>query len=136
MRDFSGRTIEGSQCWVSPRYEIANRYQLTTTGDFAPKLVQLNPTTNATARTTLNSAVNPNSYANRDYRMKSTIMWDYEMSIGLTSLKSTGRLSPSSARSKRSWIKLSMRSISEFTREKARAWSANSENCPLLSISL
>mgnify|MGYP000076306676 FL=1 len=90
MRDFSGRTIEGSQCWVSPRYEIANRYQLTTTGDFAPKLVQLNPTTNTTARTTLNSAVNPNSYANRDYRMKSTIMWDYEMCIGLTSLKSTG----------------------------------------------
>ena len=90
MRDFSGRTIEGSQCWVSPRYEIANRYQLTTTGDFAPKLVQLNPTTNAAARTTLNSAVNPNSYANRDYRMKSTIMWDYEMCIGLTSLKSTG----------------------------------------------
>ena len=90
MRDFSGRTIEGSQCWVSPRYEIANRYQLTTTGDFAPKLVQMNPTTNAAARTTLNSAVNPNSYANRDYRMKSTIMWDYEMCIGLTSLKSTG----------------------------------------------
>jgi hypothetical protein len=90
MRDFSGRTIEGSQCWVSPRYEIANRYQLTTTGDFAPKLVQLNPTTNTTARTTLNSAVNPTSYANRDYRMKSTIMWDYEMCIGLTSLKSTG----------------------------------------------
>ncbi len=90
MRDFSGRTIEGSQCWVSPRYEIANRYQLTTTGDFAPKLVQMNPTTNTTARTTLNSAVNPTSYANRDYRMKSTIMWDYEMCIGLTSLKSTG----------------------------------------------
>ena len=90
MRDFSGRTIEGSQCWVSPRYEIANRYQLTTTGDFAPKLVQMNPTTSTTARTTLNSAVNPNSYANRDYRMKSTIMWDYEMCIGLTSLKSTG----------------------------------------------
>ena len=90
MRDFSGRTIEGSQCWVSPRYEIANRYQLTTTGDFAPKLVQINPTTTPSARTTLNSAVNPNSYANRDYRMKSTIMWDYEMCIGLTSLKSTG----------------------------------------------
>ncbi len=90
MRDFSGRTVEGSQCWVSPRYEIADRYQLTTTGDFAPKLVQLNPTTNPAARTTLNSAVNPNSYANRDYRMKSTIMWDNEMCIGLTSLKSTG----------------------------------------------
>jgi hypothetical protein len=90
MRDFSGRTIEGSQCWAAPRYEIADRYQLTTTGDFAPKMVQLNPTTNPAARTTLNSAVNPNTYANRDYRMKSTIMWDNEMCIGLTSLKSTG----------------------------------------------
>ena len=90
MRDFSGRTVEGSQCWAAPRYEIADRYQLTTTGDFAPKMVQLNPTTNPAARTTLNSAVNPNSYANRDYRMKSTLMWDYEMCIGLTSLKSTG----------------------------------------------
>lgn len=90
MRDFAGRTVEGSQCWVSPRYEIADRYQLLSTGDFAPKMVQLNPTTNAAARTTPNSAVNPNSYANRDYRMKSTIMWDYEMTVGLTSLKSTG----------------------------------------------
>ena len=90
MRDFSGRTIEGSQCWASPRYEIADRYQLISTGDFAPKMVQLNPTTNAAARTTTNSAVNPNSYAGRDYRMKSSLLWDYEMTIGLTSLKSTG----------------------------------------------
>lgn len=90
MRDFAGRTIEGSQAWVSPRYEIADRYQLTTTGEFAPKLIPMNPTTNPAARTTLNSAVNPNSYANRDYRMKATMMWDYEMSIGLTALKSTG----------------------------------------------
>ncbi len=90
MRDFSGRTIEGSQCWISPRYELADRYQLTTTGDFAPKMVQMNPTTNPAARTTLNSAVNPNTYANRDYRMKSSILWDYEMTIGLAALKSTG----------------------------------------------
>lgn len=90
MRDFSGRTIEGSQCWVAPRYEIADRYQSTLTGDFAPKLVQMNPATNPAARTTPNSAVNPGSYADRDYRMKSTLLWDYEMIIGLTSLKSTG----------------------------------------------
>ncbi len=93
MRDFSGRSHEGSQLWVSPRYEVADRYQLTTTGDFAPKLIPMNPTVPASgnvARTTTNSAVNPASYANRDYRMKSSIMWDYEMSIGLTSLKSTG----------------------------------------------
>jgi len=89
MRDFSGRSHEGSQLWVSPRYELADRYQSTVTGDFAPKLIPINPTT-AGARTTLNSAVNPNSYRNRDYRMKSTIMWDYEMSVGLAGLKSTG----------------------------------------------
>lgn len=90
MRDFAGRTHEGSQCWVSPRYELADRYQLLSTGDFAPKLLPMNPTTNPAARTTLNSAVNPASYANRDYRMKASIQWDYEMSIGMTSLQSTG----------------------------------------------
>ena len=90
MRDFSGRSHEGSQAWVSPRYELADRYQLLSTGDFAPKLIQMNPSSNPAARTTLNSAVNPASYANRDYRMKATIQWDYEMSIGMASLQSTG----------------------------------------------
>jgi starch-binding outer membrane protein, SusD/RagB family len=90
MRDFAGRSHEGSQCWVSPRFEIADRYQLLTTGDFAPPLIGMNPATNAAARTTLNSAVNPNSYANRDYRMKATIQWDFEMSIGMNSLAATG----------------------------------------------
>jgi len=89
MRDVSGRSHEGSQCWVSPRYEIANRYQSTITGDFAPKLIPINAA-NAGARTTLNSAVNPNSYKNRDFRMKSSIMWDFEVSVGMNSLKSTG----------------------------------------------
>lgn len=90
MRDFSGRSHESSQCWVSPRYEIADRYQLTTTGEFAPKLIPMDPTKEPLARTTTNSAVNPQSYADRDYRMKSTIQWDYEMSIGMASLQSTG----------------------------------------------
>lgn len=90
MRDFAGRSHEGSQCWVSPRFEIADRYQQLTTGDFAPKLVGLNPTKVADARTRVNSAVNPQSYTNRDYRMKSTIQWDYEMSVGMVSLQSTG----------------------------------------------
>lgn len=89
MRDVAGRSHEGSQCWVSPRYEIADRYQSTITGDFAPKLIPMNPST-AGARTALNSAVNPQSYTNRDYRMKSSIMWDYEISVGMISLKSTG----------------------------------------------
>jgi len=88
MRDVAGRSHEGSQCWVHPRYEIADRYQSTITGDFADKLIPTNPSV-AGARTKLNSAVNPQSYANRDYRMKASIMWDYEMSVGLTSLKVT-----------------------------------------------
>ena len=90
MRDFSGRSHEGSQAWVTPRFEVADRYQLLTTGDFAPKLIPMNPSTNPAARTALNSATNPQSYANRDYRMKATIQWDYEMSIGMNSLQSTG----------------------------------------------
>lgn len=89
MRDFAGRSHEGSQCWVSPRFELANRYQSLTTGDFVAPLIGMNPNT-AGARTAPNSAINPQSYADRDYRMKSTIQWDYEVSIGMTSLKSTG----------------------------------------------
>lgn len=41
------------------------------------------------ARTTKNSAVNPESYLNRDYRMKASMLWDYEMIQGLASLKKT-----------------------------------------------
>ena len=90
MRDFAGRSHEGSQAWVTPRFELADRYQLLSTGDFAPPLIPLNPTNVADARTRENSAVNPRSYANRDYRMKATIQWDYEMSIGMSSLQSLG----------------------------------------------
>lgn len=90
MRDFSGRNFEGSQVWLIPRYEIADRYQSTVTGDFCPPLIPMNPSSDPTARTTLNSAVNPNSYRDRDYRMKSSIVWDYEMMEGMASLKATG----------------------------------------------
>jgi starch-binding outer membrane protein, SusD/RagB family len=90
MRDFAGRSHEGSQCWASPRYEIADRYQLISTGDFAPPLVPKNPSTDPTARTSLNSSVNPQSYLGRDYRMKATLQWDFEMSVGMISLAPTG----------------------------------------------
>lgn len=89
MRDVAGRSHEGSQCWVTPRYEIADRYQSTITGDFCDPLIPMNPSTSG-SRTALNSAVNPESYANRDYRMKASIMWDYEKSVGMISLKETG----------------------------------------------
>jgi starch-binding outer membrane protein, SusD/RagB family len=89
MREFAGREHELSQCFVAPRYEIADRYQSTITGDFAPKLIPMNPATPG-ARTATNSALNPKSYENRDYRMKSSILWDYEMSVGMSSLVVTG----------------------------------------------
>lgn len=90
MRVFTGRSIEGSQNQVIPRFEIANRYQSTITGDFCDPLIPMNPNTNPNARTALNSALNPESYANRDYRMKGTLLWDYEMIMGILTLKETG----------------------------------------------
>lgn len=89
MRDFAGRSHENSQCQVHPRYEIADRYQSTITGDFVTPLIPTNASS-AGARTKLNSAVNPASYANRDYRMKGSIMWDYEMSMGVNNRVLTG----------------------------------------------
>lgn len=88
MRDFAGRLHEGSQMWVSPRYEIADRYQSIETGDFVAPMTPMNPS-NPAARTTPGSAVNPQSYAQRDYRMKSSIMWDYEMSQGMLNRQAT-----------------------------------------------
>ncbi|MCD7971555.1 MAG: RagB/SusD family nutrient uptake outer membrane protein [Candidatus Azobacteroides sp.] len=89
MRDLAGRSIEYSQCWVNPRFALADRYQSVTTGDFCDKLIPMSPNTQG-ARTAPNSAINPDSYANRDYRMKATFMWDYEMCMGLYARKETG----------------------------------------------
>ena len=91
MRDFAGRTVQYSQSWVNPRANIVDRYQSTETGDFCEPLVAMSPSNDA--RVTKNSSLNPESYANRDYRMKATIMWDYEQIMGMMSLKETG-LSP------------------------------------------
>lgn len=91
MRDFAGRTVQYSQSWLNPRANIVDRYQSTVTGDFCDPLVPMSPSNNA--RVAKNSTLNPQSYANRDYRMKSTIMWDYEQIMGMMSLKETG-LSP------------------------------------------
>jgi starch-binding outer membrane protein, SusD/RagB family len=90
MRDVAGRSHEGSQCWTHPRYEIADRYQSTITGDFVEPMIMAAPGANQVNRTRPGYAVNPESYANRDYRMKASIMWDFEMSVGMTSLRSTG----------------------------------------------
>ena len=83
MRDFGCRSIGNSQAWVFPYYEVADRYQSTVTGDYCPKLIPMNPSSQATARTATNSALNPDSYKNRDYRMKATLLWDYEHITGI-----------------------------------------------------
>lgn len=89
MRDLAGRSIEYSQCWVNPRFALADRYQSIATGDFCDPLLPMSPGT-PNARTTENSAINPESYANRDYRMKATFMWDFEMCMGIYGRKETG----------------------------------------------
>jgi hypothetical protein len=50
----------------------------------------MDPTKNADARTAPNSALNVESYADRDYRMKGSIMWEYEMSMGMMGLVTNG----------------------------------------------
>ncbi len=85
MRDFGGRSVGNSQAWVYPNFEIADLYQSTITGDYCEPLIPMNPSVEKDARTTPNSAVNPESYANRDYRMKATLMWDYEKTKAITS---------------------------------------------------
>lgn len=89
MRVFTGRTLESSQNQAVPRYDIADRYQSTITGDFMEPLIPMNPS-DPDARTAPNSAINPASFENRDYRMKASILWDYEMIMGMLSLKETG----------------------------------------------
>lgn len=81
MRDFGTRATEGGQMWGQPRAEVANRYQSTITGDFCEPLVPMDPVSDPTARTAKNSTLNPESYMNRDYRMKSTILWDGETMV-------------------------------------------------------
>ncbi len=90
MREVGGRSHESGQHRIYPTHFMADRYQSINTGDFLPKLIQMNPFTNLNARTAINSAVNPQSYADRDYRMKASIMWDYEMSVGLSGYQVTG----------------------------------------------
>ena len=88
MRDFAGRSIQYSQAWVYPRERIIDRYQSTITGDFCAPVVPMSPSTKA--YTTPNSTLNPQTYANRDYRMKASILWNYEQIMGMMSLKETG----------------------------------------------
>lgn len=85
MRDFGTRATEGAQGWGQPRYELAARYQSTITGDFVAPLIPVNPA-EPNARTRENSTLNPESYRDRDYRMKSTLLWDGETMVTMRNL--------------------------------------------------
>jgi hypothetical protein len=76
LYDFGTRSTGAGGTNVAPEIRLMNRYQLISTGGFAPPLVPLNPTTVSDAKTRVNSAVNPASYVGRDYRMQASIMWD------------------------------------------------------------
>lgn len=89
MRDFATRATEGSQGWCQPRFEIGDRFQSTVTGDFCPPLIKMSPS-EPDARTRENSALNPQSYADRDWRMKSILLWEDEVMMGMASLKAQG----------------------------------------------
>ncbi len=72
LRDFGTRTTGNAQCWIMPTVRLANRYQSTVTGDFCDELIL------SKDAALPNGARNRASYENRDWRMKSTIMWDGE----------------------------------------------------------
>jgi hypothetical protein len=86
MRDWGTRATEGSQGWGQPRFGIADRYQSTVTGDFVEPLIRLNPSTDNDAYTREHSALNPQSYLDRDYRMKATLLWEGETMATMLSL--------------------------------------------------
>ena len=90
MREFGGRSHQSGQHRIFLTTYIADRYQSLTTGDFKAPLIPMNPLTNPAARTTPNSMTNPQSYADRDYRCKSSIVWDYEMTANLIGLQFIG----------------------------------------------
>ena len=75
LRDFGTRSTANAQCWIMPTNRLVNRYQSTITGDFLTELI-LNNQENQE-----NGAWNRKSYENRDWRMRSTILWNGEKMI-------------------------------------------------------
>ncbi|MDR1154179.1 MAG: RagB/SusD family nutrient uptake outer membrane protein [Bacteroidales bacterium] len=77
QRDYGTRSTGNAQCWVQATSRLADRYQSLTTGDFAnPVILNSNATLEGGAR-------NPDTYKDRDWRMKATIMWDGQKMLRL-----------------------------------------------------
>lgn len=76
-----------------PNYRLIDRYQLTTTGGYAPKLTMATDKNNAAGNKSLpNGYFNPAAYENRDWRMNASIIWQgqKQMEVDATGLL-TGR---------------------------------------------
>ncbi|MDX9881164.1 MAG: RagB/SusD family nutrient uptake outer membrane protein [Prolixibacteraceae bacterium] len=72
LRAFGTRNTGWGECWFSPNVRLVNKYQLISTGGYAPPLVLSN---NAA---TINGSINPKTYQGRDWRMRGTMLWDGE----------------------------------------------------------
>ena len=94
LRVFAGRAHEGSQGQLVPHLEIVNRYQSIITGDYCEPYIMINENDSPEDRIEFyeaeNSAGNPKTYENRDYRMKSTLFWNFERSRGFNDLIDEG----------------------------------------------
>jgi len=71
--DFATRSTGAGGANVTPCLRLINKYQMLSTGDYAPEMVISNA---ADKETILNGACNPESYKGRDYRLYATVMWD------------------------------------------------------------
>ena len=91
MRDFGTKTTESADMQLQPRLRIVNAYQSTITGEYCDELIYKNAIPEGEDPYTYkNSYLNPDSYRNRDYRMKASILWEYEVMEGFSNLASTG----------------------------------------------
>ena len=77
QRDFGTRNTGFAQCWVAPTIRLVDRYQSLTTGDFVDPLVL------STDPTVKNGSINPETYEDRDWRMKATMLWDGQEMVTL-----------------------------------------------------
>jgi len=84
MRVFTTRGILNGQMGVMPNFELADRYELLT-GEQAPEIIPY-PNMPGNAHYTMeNSSRNPETYRDRDFRMKASMIWDFEVQIGYDS---------------------------------------------------
>ena len=71
--DFATRSTGAGGTNVTPTIRLVDKYQLISTGDYAPPLVKSSADDKETIE---NGACNPASYEGRDYRLFATVMWD------------------------------------------------------------